>query len=1398
MADRHSGFHSLFHSITALVLVLLSSATTEGIAQPPPFLFTLATGLAEPSGLALDPTESYLYVANKDAQAVAKYTVNGAPVTSWGVGGSAYDVAADGAGNVYVLNTTTHQIRKYTSGGQLIRTISFPAGRNSIDAAGLTVDTLGRIHVGANRVVTPVGPVYLLMDSTGVVLREISTTGGAMDFAVDQNLGVWMITSVPWIARYDSAGVFLGSFGSSGSGNGQFLNARRLAFGPDSLLYVPDISLGRVQTFTKSGAYQFQWSVSSSSGIVVDGSRNVYVTRHNIGWVEKYGDPVPLALSVTPADTLMTSGTIGGPFTGSRQFRILNTGADSVSFAAVPQQTWIQVSGAASGSLAPGDSAFVTAVIGSEANILGLGTHVGSVRFEQTNPIPTPAPTGLDRYIRLTVTPPPVHVLDLAVTPVDSVFSQGYAGGPFTPPSANYTITNNGTDSTSYAISESSPWLNLTGSLTGRLPAGGMAQVTAVLTGSAAALTPGRYITPLDVQQTNPVPNQGPTGLARYFVLDVDVVPPSALQAEAGDFLSSGPVGGPFAPATRSYWITTSSASPISFDVSTTDPWVTVMGDTSGIVMAGDTAFVSVHVSAAANSLPEGLHHASVVISQTSPQALPTIRSVYLTAGNPPTLEVNTIVPSSGITTAFAGGTPDTVLLVGTLLGPAVGVDFGGRPATVVWSSANEDSLRVVLPWHPPGADCAGAVTIPVTVTVTVGPFQDTIPFTYTIVKHLVPETYASIQAAINASRPGVCVSVAPGTYLENLLFGAGVSGITVTSRTQDLGETTIQGGGDFMPVNPSVTFDGTGAETILTGFQIILGNTGVVVKSGAAPSIIRNFINNNYALGDGGGVRVEAGCSPLLSNNRIDLNSAVGNGGGLSVTNGDPVLDDNNFNLNVAQGDGGGLYFNSAVPVLLYDIRLFGNAAGGAGGGAYLQSTEDLTATGLSVVGNGAFGTGGGVHCVSESRSVMLSSLQIDGNRSEAKGGGCYVDAASGSGIVMGSTISNNLALYEGGGIYLAAGTDVVVRGCLVNSNAADSSHAGGIHVPDGVLIDITSNSIRDNLARSCGSRGGGIHIPNFVVGDIDSNLIAGNDAWVGGGVSFGRKCRIDATRNVVAYNTAPGDTCFLHQRATGAESMLDTGDTVSVAPGILVDDSGVNIINNTIHGNQQGSGGPHGGGIHGRRTGAYAPDWINNIVSNNSGWGIHAVGVNTAAVIDYNLGYQNGLGNFSPTIQIPGEPMFSHNLSGNPLYVAPAPGTLDFHLASVSSPAVDSGVGPDDPDNTPTDIGAFHFDQILGAVPGGDPNRAPLRVLSVTPNPFRRDVVIAVETDRPVPVTIEVFDVSGRRLIDRRLDLSPGIHNLKWDGNSENGVRARTGIYFCRLQSGGWRHVDKLVLLR
>ena len=91
-----------------------------------------------------------------------------------------------------------------------------------------------------------------------------------------------------------------------------------------------------------------------------------------------------------------------------------------------------------------------------------------------------------------------------------------------------------------------------------------------------------------------------------------------------------------------------------------------------------------------------------------------------------------------------------------------------------------------------------------------------------------------------------------------------------------------------------------------------------------------------------------------------------------------------------------------------------------------------------------------------------------------------------------------------------------------------------------------------------------------------------------------------------------------------------------------------------------------------------------------------------------------------------------------------------------------------------------------------------AALRFHAPRPNPLSRESRFAFDLPRGGPVTLEVFDVHGRRVarvIDG--DLPAGRHEARWRADDGRGGRLGAGLYFVRFVTPGLVESRRLVLL-
>jgi hypothetical protein len=115
----------------------------------------------------------------------------------------------------------------------------------------------------------------------------------------------------------------------------------------------------------------------------------------------------------------------------------------------------------------------------------------------------------------------------------------------------------------------------------------------------------------------------------------------------------------------------------------------------------------------------------------------------------------------------------------------------------------------------------------------------------------------------------------------------------------------------------------------------------------------------------------------------------------------------------------------------------------------------------------------------------------------------------------------------------------------------------------------------------------------------------------------------------------------------------------------------------------------------------------------------------------------------------------------------------------------------------NSPTVIPVM-LDVVTGVTPDATPK--PFRIVSVVPNPFNASTTVHFTLPGRMTVSAEVFSVAGGRvrvLVDRE-SLGPGDVRLTWDGRTEQGLEAASGVYLLRVRTHLGSRTAQAVLLK
>ena len=109
---------------------------------------------------------------------------------------------------------------------------------------------------------------------------------------------------------------------------------------------------------------------------------------------------------------------------------------------------------------------------------------------------------------------------------------------------------------------------------------------------------------------------------------------------------------------------------------------------------------------------------------------------------------------------------------------------------------------------------------------------------------------------------------------------------------------------------------------------------------------------------------------------------------------------------------------------------------------------------------------------------------------------------------------------------------------------------------------------------------------------------------------------------------------------------------------------------------------------------------------------------------------------------------------------------------------------------------------DEITLADPSGVGESMPL-VFSMDapmPNPANPSTTINFSLPKSSPVSMKIFDVSGRLvrdLISGQL-MAAGQKSVVWNGTDDGGRVVSAGVHICRLEAGKYRNVKRMTLVK
>ena len=367
-----------------------------------------------------------------------------------------------------------------------------------------------------------------------------------------------------------------------------------------------------------AGAHSVQWSFNNGTN-PPGGS--------NVGWV----DQVSLDyLVATPSDIWHPEGYAGGPFSPATQEYILtNSGPAAIQWTASTGSDWIAIT-PDSGILDPGGFAIAECSLNAKAATKTPSTYSASIIFSNQT-----TGSSLTRQASLVI-------LDYLIISPASSSQTGFVGGPFSPGSQVFSISNSGPAAYSWRATAYTNWLTL-GTSSGTVDSGTASNIVVSINTNAYALSAGLKSARIIFTNTT-------TRIQQTRGFDLNLAAALAVTFVGG--APSGPVGGPFAPTTTVFTLSNRSRVAQQWSMSPSTNWLT-LNAAGGTLPPFSTTQISGTINPSATTLPRGLYPAPVVFSNLTSQTALT-PSPYLSVG----FVFCEAADACGLTWSFGGNVP--------------------------------------------------------------------------------------------------------------------------------------------------------------------------------------------------------------------------------------------------------------------------------------------------------------------------------------------------------------------------------------------------------------------------------------------------------------------------------------------------------------------------------------------------------------------------------------------------------------------------------------------------------------------------------------------------------------------------------------------------------------------
>ena len=173
---------------------------------------------------------------------------------------------AVGSNKVFVCDWDNHRMAVFSTDGTWIKNFGSHQSTEQ-DTHGIAVDAEGNIFISYHQanLIYKFSPDLAFIKSFGSAGSGDGQFNGVLEMAIGSNQRLYVVDhSGHRVQYFDLEGNFLGKFGGEGSGNGKFKFPWGIAVGKDNKLYVADRDNHRIQIFDADGNYLSKFGTQGS------------------------------------------------------------------------------------------------------------------------------------------------------------------------------------------------------------------------------------------------------------------------------------------------------------------------------------------------------------------------------------------------------------------------------------------------------------------------------------------------------------------------------------------------------------------------------------------------------------------------------------------------------------------------------------------------------------------------------------------------------------------------------------------------------------------------------------------------------------------------------------------------------------------------------------------------------------------------------------------------------------------------------------------------------------------------------------------------------------------------------------------------------------------------------